>query len=143
MPDSIFQERVTSSAAETQVAGAEFAADLPSRAVVALHGDLGSGKTTFVQGVVAGLGVADEVTSPTFALVHEYGRPTRVVHIDCYREASVDRWLELGIIEYLNSDAICLIEWPETIADILPPETIHLQFEHNDDEHTRTIRREG
>lgn len=129
------------SAADTRRAGVDFAASLSPGDVVALVGDLGSGKTTFIQGVVSGLGLDNEVTSPTFALVHEYGQPPEVVHIDCYRETSLQRWIALGITDYFDGAAVCLIEWPEVLASILPEETIELRFSLGSDEQRRTIRR--
>lgn len=129
------------SAADTRRAGVDFAASLSPGDVVALVGDLGSGKTTFIQGVVSGLGLDSEVTSPTFALVHEYGQPPEVVHIDCYRETSLQRWIALGITDYFDGAAVCLIEWPEVLAPVLPEETIELRFSLGSDEQRRTIRR--
>lgn len=121
---------ITHDAEATRVAGEAFAAALSTGAVVALHGPLGAGKTTFVQGMARGLGLSDQVTSPTFALVQEYGRPAKLIHIDCYRETDLNRWLGLGIQEYFDLDAITVIEWPETIAPLLPPRTINIQFGH-------------
>ena len=125
----MWQDVRSNSPAETRQAGARLAAELDPEAVVALHGGLGSGKTTFVQGLAAGLGLEDEVTSPTFALIHEYGRPARLFHLDCYREPSIDRWIGLGVSEYFAAGAIAVVEWPDTIAGLLPPETLHLHFD--------------
>ncbi len=133
----------SASAADTHAAGVEFSASLSPGDVVALQGELGSGKTTFVQGVVSGLGLDSEVTSPTFALVHEYGEPAEVVHIDCYREASLQRWIDIGITDYFDGAAVCLVEWPEVLAPILPEGTIELRFSLGSDEQRRTIRREN
>lgn len=137
----MWQDARTDSPAATRQAGAQLAAELPPGAVVALHGGLGSGKTTFVQGMAAGLGLEEEITSPTFALIHEYGRPARLFHIDCYREPSLDRWVGLGLSEYFATDAIAVVEWPEAIAALLPPETVHLQFELGATSAERLIRR--
>ena len=99
--------------------------------VIALHGDLGAGKTTFVQALAAALGVKRPVTSPTFTLVGEYPLPDgrRLVHADLYRLRPGTDLESIGFDEYLNSDAIVAIEWAERAADALPPETIHLHFD--------------
>ncbi len=75
----------TTSPGENREEGALFVAGLPPGMVAALHGELGSGKTTFVNGIAAGLGMDDQVSSPTFALIHEYCAPAQLYHIDCYR----------------------------------------------------------
>ena len=108
-------------------------------AVVAMHGDLGSGKTTFVQGMVEGLGLEDQVTSPTFSLIHEYGRPPELYHIDCYRETSLERWQQLGLDEYFNDNCITVIEWAENITPLLPGDAIHLTFSLGPTENKRII----
>lgn len=118
----------TFSPEETHQAGAEFVEHLCPKDVVALHGDLGSGKTTFVQGMVKGLGLGDQVSSPTFALIHEYGFPPRFFHIDCYREISIERWVQIGLSEYFDRDAISAIEWATHVASLLPERTYHLTF---------------
>ena len=131
----------SASPADTRRAGADFSSSLKRGDIVALEGELGSGKTTFVQGVVSGLGLKSEVTSPTFALVHEYGQPAEVIHIDCYRVASLDRWISLGVTDYFDGSTVCLVEWPEVLAPLLPPDTIRLQFSLGSDEQRRAIRR--
>ena len=133
----------STSAADTRRAGVDFSASLSPGDVVALQGELGSGKTTFIQGVVSGLGLDSEVTSPTFALVHEYGQPAEVVHIDCYRETSLERWISLGVTDYFDGAAVCLVEWPEVLSPILPPGTIQLRFTLGSDQQRRRIRREN
>ncbi len=124
---------------ETRRAGAEFAGNLKPGNIVALHGELGSGKTTFVQGMAEGLGLDDQVSSPTFALVHEHGQPPGLYHLDCYREVSLERWRQLGLAEYFSGEAISVIEWAENIAPLLPEKTIHLTFSHGPGKNERTI----
>ena len=70
--------------------------------------------------------------SPTFTLINEYQANDNVIHIDCYREKSIDRWIQLGIIEYFNSNSIILIEWPEVIETILPKDVVYINFENMD-----------
>lgn len=106
---------------------------------MALHGELGSGKTTFVQGMAVGLGLPDQVSSPTFALIHEYGQPPRLYHLDCYRETSLTRWQQLGLAEYFFSEAVSVIEWAENITPLLPENTIHLTFSHGAERDDRII----
>ena len=77
--------------------------------IVLLYGQLGSGKTTFVKGVLKGFNFKDEVTSPTFSLINEYDASKKIIHIDCYREKNIDRWINIGIIDYFNSENIVLI----------------------------------
>jgi tRNA threonylcarbamoyladenosine biosynthesis protein TsaE len=139
----MWQQRQTHSPAETSTAGAELAAGLAPGSVVALHGDLGSGKTVFVKGLAAGIGLQVEVTSPTFALIHEYGQPVKLYHLDCYRETSLKRWLDIGVTDFLGSEAITVIEWPEAIDSLLPEETIHLQFSLGASANERIIHRQA
>ncbi len=124
---------------ETRRAGAEFAGNLKPGDIVALHGELGSGKTTFVRGMAEGLGLFDQVSSPTFALIHEHGQPPGLYHLDCYRETSLERWRQLGLAEYFSGEAVSVIEWAENIAPLLPEKTIHLTFSHGPGRDERTI----
>lgn len=124
---------------ETRRAGAEFARYLRPGDVVAMHGALGSGKTTFVKGIAEGLGLEAEISSPTFALIHEYGRPPQLYHMDCYRETALERWRQLGLSEYFQDRAISVIEWAEAITPLLPEGTIHLNFTFGTDESSRTV----
>ena len=98
-------------------------------------GEMASGKTTFIKGLLKGMGFESMVNSPTFTLINEYDAKHKVVHIDCYRESDVNRWINLGIAEYFNSGSVILIEWPEIIRDILPKETKYVEFNtlHNDE----------
>ena len=102
---------------------------LPGPQVLALHGDLGSGKTCFVQGLAVALGVNRPVTSPTFTLVHEYPGARPLVHVDLYRLRDSLDALMLGLEEYFDSDGITAIEWAERAEDIFPARTIHISFE--------------
>jgi tRNA threonylcarbamoyladenosine biosynthesis protein TsaE len=113
--------RRTSSEAETLALGREIAHHLPSRAVILLIGNLGAGKTTLAKGIVEGLGAAppEEVTSPTFTLIHEYGRG-RVYHIDLYRLDEPKEVATLGLDELFDRDAVILIEWGERFPHLVP-----------------------
>ena len=111
----------TRSPEETRIVGSALGAQLRPADVVSLAGELGSGKTTFVQGVAGGLGVARRVTSPTFTIVHEYQGRHRIVHVDVYRLESIQEVLDLGFEDLLDTDAIVVVEWGQAVAALLPP----------------------
>jgi tRNA threonylcarbamoyladenosine biosynthesis protein TsaE len=114
---------------ETIELGRRFAAGLQPGDVVALYGDLGSGKTHFVKGIAAGLGWdPSEVASPTFVLLHEYATQPPVYHFDAYRIGRPEEFTALGFEEYASGDGICVVEWPERIEGLLPPGTIRLRL---------------
>lgn len=107
--------------AATLEAGQQFANQLTAGMTVYLHGDLGVGKTTFVRGVLQGLGHAGKVKSPTYTLVEPYelGR-LNVYHFDLYRFMDAYEWDEAGFSEYFNDTSICMVEWPEKAGTLLP-----------------------
>jgi tRNA threonylcarbamoyl adenosine modification protein YjeE len=109
-----------------------FAARLPLGTVVALHGELGAGKTTFVRACASALGVAEaEVTSPTFAIVHEYAAPDGpVLHADLYRLRHADELDALGWDDLLAGARAAFVEWPERAGDRLPVATWHVVMSH-------------
>jgi tRNA threonylcarbamoyladenosine biosynthesis protein TsaE len=100
--------------------------------VLALHGDLGAGKTQFVRGLVAGLGGPPRlVSSPTFVLLHVYDHPALrlpVYHLDAYRVAGPADFESIGFPELLAQGGVVVVEWPERVADLLPPATIHVRL---------------
>ena len=100
---------------DTERAGAELAAGLVPGSVVALRGDLGAGKTVFVRGMAAGLGIKSRVTSPTFAIVNEYPGSPGLIHFDMYRLSGEDELYELGWDDYLARDAVVVCEWSELV----------------------------
>jgi len=112
----------TASAEETIALGEQIARRLPSKQVVLLIGQLGAGKTTLAKGLVAGLGAAspDEVSSPTFTLIHEYGTAGRVYHIDLYRLDEPCAVATLGLDDLFDRDCVVLIEWGERFPQLLP-----------------------
>ncbi len=112
---------------------------LPGSRILALHGNLGSGKTCFVQGLAAALEIGRPVTSPTFTLVHEYQGTRPLVHVDLYRLRDSLDALMLGLEEYFESDGITAIEWAERAKDIFPPQTIHISFETMAESSSRRI----
>ncbi len=117
----------TASADETRALAAEFAATLAPDTTLALHGDMGVGKTTFVQGLAQGLGVHEHVTSPTFAIYTVYrGNARTLVHLDAYRLESEQQIESLLLEEFLVSPWVLAAEWPEKVADWLPENALHL-----------------
>lgn len=122
-------EFVTDSADATIELGREIARGLPTHALVLLIGNLGAGKTTLAKGIVSGLGLADpdEVTSPTFTLIHEYGEG-RLYHIDLYRLDTAAQVAGLGFDEILSRDAVVLLEWGERFPQSLPAERIEIHL---------------
>ncbi len=117
-----------------------FARSLQGGDVVALFGDLGTGKTCFITGVAAGLGVAGHVASPTFTMIHEYpAAEWTVVHIDLYRITSVAELAELGIEEYFREQCICLIEWAERMMGHLPASAIRVKLAYGKGDNDRLI----
>ena len=123
---SVFETR---SEEETIELGRRIARDLPRRAVVLLIGNLGAGKTTLAKGIAAGLGAAEpeEVSSPTFTLIHEYGEG-RVYHIDLYRLDTPAQVGTLGLDEIFDREAIVLIEWGERFPDLMPRDRIEIRL---------------
>jgi tRNA threonylcarbamoyladenosine biosynthesis protein TsaE len=108
---------------EMIAAGRALAAILPPQGTVSLTGDLGAGKTTLVKGIAsarAGIPI-DDVSSPTFTLIHEYGEPLRVCHVDLYRLEKPGEVLGLGLDEYFERHVLVLIEWGERFERLLPP----------------------
>ena len=122
---------LSSSIEETIQFGRDFAAQLQPGNVVCLEGDLGAGKTHFVKGIASFFGVnEDSVSSPTFTLINEYNAETPIYHFDCYRLKSEQEALEIGAEEYLYGDGISVVEWPEKIGNLLPPESVWVAITH-------------
>jgi tRNA threonylcarbamoyl adenosine modification protein YjeE len=108
--------------------------------LVAISGELGAGKTTLVQAICRGYGVGDEVTSPTFALVHRYdGKRSPVFHLDLYRVKSPDELSTLGWDDVLSEDALVLVEWPERAGDRLPRDHVPISLQHLPNDEARRL----
>jgi tRNA threonylcarbamoyladenosine biosynthesis protein TsaE len=117
----------TDSAEQTRALAVELAAALPPDTTLALHGDMGVGKTTFVQGVASGLGVQEHVTSPTFAIYSVYqGKGRKLVHLDAYRLEKEAQIESLLLDEFLVSPYVLAVEWPEKTGAWLPKDAWHL-----------------
>jgi tRNA threonylcarbamoyladenosine biosynthesis protein TsaE len=135
-------ERISTGPDETRAFARQMATQLGPGTVLALHGDLGAGKTCFVQGLAAGLDVQQPVSSPTYTLVNEYRGRLPLYHVDLYRLHSADAALDMGLDEYLDGAGITAIEWPERAAAVLPARTRHIQFSHGQTPSERIIRLE-
>lgn len=116
----------TDSAEETREVGEAIAALLRARDAVVLTGDLGAGKTTFVQGVARGLGIEGQVSSPTFTLVKEYSGILDVAHVDVYRLERLQDVVDLGLEELGGGDDVLLVEWGDTIEELLPDDRLRV-----------------
>ena len=115
---------------ETIRLGENLSSYLEKGDVLALVGDLATGKTTFIQGMLRGLKYTKPVTSPTFTLINEYDAIYPVVHIDCYREENLARWIKVGLYDYTNAENIVIIEWADKISSLLPNDHIQINFVH-------------
>ena len=120
---------VTHSAEETMELGRQIARGLPRRGTVLLIGDLGAGKTMLAKGIISGLGAAlpEDVSSPTFTLIHEYGHG-RVYHIDLYRLEKPAEVASLGLEDIFERDAVALIEWGERFPALMPAERLEIRL---------------
>ena len=119
---------------ETAALGEALGRTLGPGDVVALYGELGSGKTCLVQGLVRGLGVTSPATSPTFVLVNEYRGRLPVHHVDAYRTGSLTELMDLGLLDLMGGDGVTLLEWADRAEPLLPPRTIHVRLEGVGDE---------
>ncbi len=117
---------------DTARIAAEFAAVLKGGEFIAMYGDLGAGKTAFVQGLAKALGITRHVTSPTFTIVNEYEGRLPLYHFDVYRIASPDEMYEIGYEDYIKSDGVCVVEWAELIEELFPEDYIKLSIRKDD-----------
>ena len=126
--------------ADLHRAASEFLEATKGCSLIAFYGQMGAGKTTFITAICDTLGVQDNVGSPTFTIVNEYrsaaGKP--VYHFDFYRINKIAEVLDIGVFEYFDSGALCLMEWPEIVEEILPEETLKVKIIPVD-EHTRKL----
>jgi tRNA threonylcarbamoyladenosine biosynthesis protein TsaE len=131
---------VTHSEEETIRVGEEFSRQLKAGDVVALVGDLGSGKTRFAKGISRGLGVKENVTSPTFTIVNEHlGGRLPLYHFDCYRLRTITELDEIGYDEYIYGGGVCVLEWADMIAPKLPEHRFDIHCALGADEYERII----
>lgn len=114
-------------------AASAFIQQIGDHKVFAFYGSMGAGKTTFVKAICESLGVDDVITSPTFAIINEYHANDRVIyHFDFYRIKKPAEVLDIGFEDYISSNNLCFMEWPELIGDFLPEETVKVKIEEQD-----------
>jgi tRNA threonylcarbamoyladenosine biosynthesis protein TsaE len=117
--------------AATERCGAALAPELEGGMIVTLHGDLGTGKTTLVRGLLRACGWAGAVKSPTYTLVEHYPISSLYLyHFDFYRFVDPSEWETAGLAEYFRHDSVCLVEWPERVEDLLPPPDLAITLAH-------------
>lgn len=120
----------------------DFITQMGDETVYAFYGEMGAGKTTFINALCKALGVEDDTTnSPSFSIINEYRSDTTaelIYHFDLYRLESLEEAFDIGVEDYFDSGALCFLEWPERIDDILPGDTVKVNIIVNDDD-TRTI----
>lgn len=135
---------VSKNETDTKNFAKKLASKLKTKDVVVLTGELGSGKTKFVEGLLSYFGLENEISSPTFTIVNEYQKDdTKIYHFDVYRLEDSSEFYEIGGEEYFEN-GICLIEWGELIQDALPKNYIHITFEKDeDDENIRILKIEA
>ncbi len=127
----------THSVQETEAVGARLAKALDRGGVVAMFGGLGMGKTAFVRGMATGRGINAEVSSPTFALVQDYGGTPPLVHFDMYRIETWDDLYATGFFDYIDMGAVLAVEWSEQIENALPEDAVRVTFERLSDTERR------
>ncbi len=119
-------------------AAKEFVAQMGDETVYAFYGEMGAGKTTFINALCKALGVEDDTTnSPSFSIINEYRSDTTaelIYHFDLYRLENLEEAFDIGVEDYFDSGALCLLEWPERIEDILPDDTVKVEIKINDDD---------
>ena len=124
---------ITKSENETMLEGKKLGKTLLPGTVIALYGGLGAGKTAFTRGLAAGLGIAMDVSSPTFTIVNEYPGKIPLFHFDMYRLESQAELFDIGWDDYLERGGVCAVEWSEKVPGAFPPETIKVTLKRLDD----------
>lgn len=128
---------------DTIAVACDFASELRGGDVVAFRGGMGMGKTVFVRGCVCALGVDADVSSPTFSIVNDYGGKINIYHFDMYRVESWDSLYSTGFFDYMNDNSILFIEWSENIENVLPENTIYVNFTRGENDNERRIEISG
>lgn len=140
----LLQKLISRSEENTRELGIKLGKNLKKGDIVCLVGDLGSGKTLLSQSIAKALGVCEDVTSPTFTIIHEYmGQELPLYHFDVYRINNPDDMFEIGFSEYLYGEGICLIEWADRIEELIPDDRIKITIQRGEEDHERIIHIEG
>ena len=127
------------SVADTEKIASDFVKTINGSAVLAMFGTLGIGKTAFVRGLAKGLNNNSEISSPTFAIVHDYGGNPHLYHFDMYRISTWDDLYSTGFFDYLDMGGIIAVEWSENIENVLPEDYIRIEFEKGENDNERKI----
>lgn len=128
---------ISKSPGDTLKFGEEYAKTLCAGDVVLLNGEMGAGKTVFAKGVAAGLGIGDEILSPTYAYMNDYYG--KLYHFDCYRLSCGEQAEGLGLTDYFYADGVCLVEWAENISSVLPDKVKRVTIEKTKEDERRII----
>ncbi len=132
-------EARTKSVEDTRALASELAPLAVPGDLVVLAGDLGTGKTAFVQGFARGLGVIEQVTSPAFVLVRSYAGRLPLIHLDVYRLDHLQELVDIGIAEMLDEGGVTLIEWGDVVTPVLPPDFLEVRLAHGDSDDERLV----
>ena len=134
---------VSKSVNETMALGEKVGEKVTSGTVIAFFGDLGAGKTAFTSGIAKGMGVNADVSSPTFAIVNDYGGNPPLVHFDMYKVESWEDLYSCGFFDYQDMGAVLAVEWSENIENALPENAVRIIINHGENENERIITVEG
>lgn len=134
-------EKIIFSLDRLKAAATQFLSLINEYKVIAFSGDLGAGKTTFINAVCEELGVKERVSSPTYSIIQEYraGDGKIIYHMDLYRIKSEEEAIDAGVDDCIYSKEICFVEWPEMVADIFPANTVYCSFEILENDHRKLI----
>ena len=124
------QTVLTADEKETELFGQKLGERLKGGEVIALDGDLGAGKTVFTKGIARGLGIRTQILSPTFNIVREYAGRLKLYHFDFYRLCEAEELREIGFVEYLQPDAVVVVEWAELFPEVLPQRTLSVRINY-------------
>jgi len=140
-PGDLSKKLIIRHLSELPQAAGKILADFSESKIFAFYGRMGAGKTTLIQQLCSALGVTDQVTSPTFAIINVYSTEIgdSIYHFDFYRIEDITEIMDIGYEEYFSGDSYCFLEWPEKVENLLPEDTVRISIVTADDEQTRLI----